>query len=549
MLEFLQMADVNFAKKFYLDGEGMKKRKMRGALGVMLSCAIALGTSGCNKKEQTAGSGKGADYPEKVTVFAWRSSSLNNEMIDYNDVKSFKMIEELTGCKVEWNLPPSSGVEEKFNLMIASGNLTDVIIGNWKENGVEKYINDKVIISLDEMKNQMPNFMKFTRENPDIAKDYVTSDGKIGYIPYVRADKELNVFYGPLIRKDWLDKLGLGIPTNSQQLYEVLKAFKTQDPNGNGKADELPMTGLGSDNICHLLSMFDTAKGFYVDNGKVKYGFMEPEFEEGMEYIAKMYSEGLIDPDYIFQDRAKQDGKITNNRAGFMYSFQPTTISNTMAQKDPNFKLVGINHFNNKEGVRTTDLPQYIMSVIGTSAAVTTKCKNSAGVVKWLDTFYSEAGINAMNFGKEGEDYTEKDGKKVFTDAVLNSKKYSVSEMFGRTFGAFNSYFPTVQKWDSYSQSLSSYGKEAIETWSKDVDTSHILPELSFTDEEKEKVTNIMSSVTTYADERIDKMILGQEAVSKIPEARKKIEEMKIKDVLKIYQTTYERYLNTDIDF
>ena len=170
-----------------------------------------------------------------------------------------------------------------------------------------------------------------------------------------------------------------------------------------------------------------------------------------------------------------------------MYSYQPTTISNTMAEKDPSFKLVGIPWFENKAGVRKTYRSEYTQSVLTSrAAAVSSDCKDPAAVVQWLDSFYSEEGIEIMNFGRKDESYTMVDGKHVFTDHVMNNTEFSTSRMFGRTSGVFNSYFPTVQKWESYSQSLSSYGKAAIETWSGDVDTSGILPAISFTDAKAE---------------------------------------------------------------
>lgn len=520
----------------------MFKKAVAFALGGIMMLSFA----GCGKGEKKPS----GDSIDTVSVFCGRSASISEDMTDYNDVTAFQVMEELTGVKVKWTLPPSSGYEEKFNLMIASGNYTDVIVASWKTEGAEKYYEDGVIINLLDYKEYMPNFMAYTEAHPEFARDYISTDGNLYYFPYIRQDIESNVFYGPLMRQDWLDKLGLQAPTNADELYTVLKAFKEKDPNGNGQADELPMTGVGADAITPLLSMFNTDNSFYLDGDKVVYGVMEDEFIEGMTYIAKLYKDGLIDPDYVFQDRAKQDGKMTNNKVGFMYSYQPTTISNTMAEKDPNFKLVGIPHFKNKNGVKSTYNNAYIMSVLpGSSAAVTTKCENPAAVIKWLDSFYSEEGIEAMNFGREGETYTKENGAYTFTDTVMNNPERNVSKMFGRTSGVFNSYFPSVQLWDSYSKSLSTYGKAAIETWADNTDTSGILPSVSFTDEEKQKVTNTMSQVETYVDEAIDQIILGQKDVSALYEVREKIKTMGIEEVIKIYQTAYDRYESADVSF
>ncbi|MBP3359743.1 MAG: extracellular solute-binding protein [Clostridia bacterium] len=523
--------------------------KLKKLACAALAVMIVLPYSGCGKTDTTEeDKSSSTEMPKEVSVFGWRSSSLGEEMIDYNDVNSFKLMEEKTGTRINWILPPSSGYDEKFNLMIASEELPDVVIAGWKSLGVNKYAEDNVIIPLDDMKDCMPNFISYLEKHPEFKKDIVAGDGKIYYLPYIREDKELNVYYGPQIRQDWLDKLNLEMPATADELYEVLKAFKTKDPNGNGKADEIPFTCLGAANACHLLAMFDTMNDFYVKDGRIKYGFMEPEFEEGMSYISKLFAEGLIDVDYVFQDRAKMDGKMTNNLAGMMYSYQPTNISNTMAEKDPGFKLVGMPHMMNKSGQKVTDLKDYIQSIIATSAAITSKCKNPKGVLKWLDSFYSDEGIEIMNFGKENETFTMADGVHKFTDEILNNPEYSVGRAAGRNIGAFNSYFPTVQKWESYSQTLSPYGIEAINTWS-DVDTSMLLPEMNFTDEEKEELTNLLSPITTYVSERIDKIIMGQESLDTFESARKTVTDMGIGRAMEIYQNAYDRYLKADSSF
>lgn len=514
--------------------------KIKKVISVALCTAIIFSLCGCGNK---AGSGNNGNL-ETISVFCNRSGSLQDEMVDYNNVTSFQEMEKLTRVKVEWILPPSSGFEEKFNLLIASGKYPDVIVADWKNRGVEKYLSDGVIVSLSDYEAEMPNLTAYTKAHPEFAKDYVTESGKILYAPFIREDLSLNIFYGPLMRQDWLDKLGLEVPKNADELYTVLKAFKERDPNGNGVADEIPMSGLGASTITYLLNMFDTTNGFYVVDGQVKYGLLENNFTEGMTYIRKLYAEGLIDPDYIFQDRAKMDGKMTNHKLGFMYSFQPTTIANTMAEKDPTFKLVGIPHFENASGIKKTFNSAYTLSVLpGSAAVVTTDCKNPAAAAKWLDAFYSEKGIEIMNFGKEGTTYNKVDGKYVFTDLIMNPPDgKTASTEFGRHIGSFNTYFPTVMKWDSYSESLSPYGKAAIETWSDGVDTSNILPSLNFTEEEKSTITNKMVQIETYVAEMVDKVILGREDITVLNKARTEIKNMGIDEVIKIYQAAYDRY-------
>ena len=544
---------ADFARVYKKKGKSCMKKSIifKRALGVMLA-GIMLFTAGCTNSTISKNNDKGAgEIPKELSVFISKVQTIGKDMTDFNDVLGFQMMEEATGCHVNWTLPPADGATEKFNLMIASGQYTDAIVYSWGSSTVnaKEYAEDGVILPLSDMIDEcMPNFKKWCDENPEFAKRIkARGDGEIYYIPFIRTDKKLNIFLGPQMRTDWLENLGLEEPTNAQELYEVLKAFKTQDPNGNGIADEIPMTGVSSHHsmgLCALLWMFNTADEFYVDGNTVKFGALTDEFKEGLGYIAKLYKEGLIDPDYILQDRTKMDGKMTNGTAGFMYSYQPTKISNLMAEKDPSFRLEGIKHFENSDGVRKCYLTNYADSVLSAGLAISSTNPDPKGTLKWLDWIYSEEGQMAMNFGREGDTYTMVDGEPKFTEKVLkNPDGLTVGEAFGRFSGVYStSDFPNLQDWRSYSQSLSPYGIAAIETWADGVDISGILPTLTFKDGEEELVKDVMIQVNTYVDEMIDKVIMGQESVEDWDKVVKAIKDMKVEEVVEIYQNAYDRY-------
>ena len=509
-------------------------------ISVLAVAAILL--SACTTGKETSSSDV-----DQITIFNEKSASLADDMKDYNDILSFAMMEEATGLHINWNIPPATGLEEKFNLMITSGEYPDAITYNWKKLNVTEYAEDGVIIPLTALiEENMPNLKKILDENPNFKSQLVSTDGEIYYLPYIRYDEELCVFSGPLVRMDWLEKLGLEVPTNAEELYNVLVAFKTQDPNGNNEADEIPMSGILSTpsvmSISNLLWMFDTYYGFYVDNGEIKYGPMEDNFADGIKYIRKLFAEGLIDSDYLLQDRTSLDAKVTNEKVGFVYHYQPTKFADTMKSINPEFNIKGITHLKNAEGVSKCYDASYISSILDKGLAITTTCKNPAEVLKKLDWLYSEEGIEAMNFGREGETYTKVDGKRVFTDTILAKREGStLTQVFGRYIGTFNSYFPGVQLWESYSQSLSAEGIDAIGIWSNDVDTSGALSTLSFTDEENETIGYNMSQIQTYVHEKIDRVILSKEDEGMLDTIKEKITDMGIQEVIDIYQTAYDR--------
>lgn len=526
----------------------MKNLKKVVAAGLI--AVLALTAAGCGKKEENVVEKGSGEIPETLTIFGTiASNALKAGAKDNNDTLYFQLMEELTGCHVEWIHPASGATSEKFNLTIASGNLPDMMVYVWNgvPGGAKSYAEDEIIIPLSKLiEENMPNLSAYMKENPHVAKQFMDDDGEIYYIPFIRKDEQLKVYQGPQIRQDWLDKLGLEQPKTPEELYEVLKAFKTQDPNGNGKADEIPMSGVKFENtsqaIGNLLWQFGTTNDFYIEDGKVKFGVMEDSFEEGLKYIVKLYEEGLIDQDYLVNDKSKMDAKVMNDQVGFVYSLQPTNYYENM--KGSNKKVVGIAH-PAKKGVKNNVFdPAYIEDATGTSIAVTTANKNPAGSLKWLDNFFGGKGAEIMNYGKEGLTFKyDENGYPKFTDYIFNNPDGKTQEeIIALSLGTRQSNFPTLQEWNYYEQILSPWGKESIEAWNGSAKINGILPLLSFTDEENDIVTQNMSQIETYVSERINKIVIGNASIDELPKIRERVKKMGIDKVIEIYGNALKRY-------
>ncbi len=530
------------------------KKSLKRAAAFLLTAAMAVSLAGCGEKKQTEIQGSSEGFPETVSVFTKKRGTIIGDMKDYNDIYAYQLLEEATGTHIDWVLPMSSAFGEKFNMMIASGEYPDVIHTTWDDKGVVQYINDGVVFDMAPyVEEHMPNLWNFLKEHPDIARAVMYDGGKVHTAPSLQKDNRTAVYIGPVMRTDWLEKLNLEVPTNAEELYNVLKAFKTQDPNGNGQADEIPMSVVGTKSdtgLAALMHMFGTKLGFYVKDGEVKYGILEPEFKEALEYIVKLYSEGLVDGDYILQDRTNLLGKITNNQVGFSFEYQPTQVMTTMAESDPSFKFEGIPHFKDSNGVRRSMIESYSQLYGGSSSAITTNCKDPLAVMRWMDFIYSEEGHKIVNFGKEGDTYTVVDGQIKYADKIENNTEgLTRSQVWGKYFATYTPAFIGIQDWDCYGQYLSKEGRAAVETWTTDTLTDRNLPSLIFEDADRENLSKIFAPIETYVDEQVVKIILGQEKIDKIDSVCKEIKSRGIDDVLEIYQRTYDAYMNKDLGF
>src|SRR5699024_315051 len=136
---------------------------------------------------------------------------------------------------------------------------------------------------------------KMFEELPHVKEAITAPDGNIYALPQVNECYHCSYSQKLWIYQPWLDELGLEMPTTTDEFYEVLKAFKEDDPNGNGKADEIPLAGANSGayvkidqflmNSFIYNNYFNNAQHLYVDHGNIEAAFNKPEWKDGLEYL------------------------------------------------------------------------------------------------------------------------------------------------------------------------------------------------------------------------------------------------------------------------
>ncbi|MBR2916250.1 MAG: extracellular solute-binding protein, partial [Clostridia bacterium] len=307
---------------------------------------------------------------------------VGQELLDY--ATSF------TELNIEW----LGTTTEQLKLQLASGNYPDVIFGN-KLSAVEvvKYADTGVLIPLDEYinKKDTPNIYKMFEEYPEAKGIATLSDGHIYSLPAVEdfpAGAYESAFY---INKAWLDKLDLKVPKTLDDLYEVLKAFKTKDPNGNGQADEIPMTWYNNAGYSYpevLLSAWGVSakhgtwdQYLAIVDGKVKFAPVMDEWKELMKFYNKLYKEGLLDMECMTQNQASFNAKVANqtSKVGFFWN-----DSNICAHPEEYIAIAPLS-------VDGKVKPQLHLHPLGITKAntnmfeITAKCEDPAAVMRWVD--------------------------------------------------------------------------------------------------------------------------------------------------------------------
>ncbi|HML45440.1 MAG TPA: extracellular solute-binding protein, partial [Clostridia bacterium] len=137
-----------------------------------------------------------------------------------------------------------------------SGDYPDMMEYGWRgfPGGPRGLLEEGVIIPLDGLiADYAPNLTKIYEESPDAKKQATLDDGANYYFPFLRLEPESKAG-GPILRKDWLEKLGLDLPVTMDDWHDMLVAFRDNDPNGNGEADEIPFISRGSSGLESHLS-------------------------------------------------------------------------------------------------------------------------------------------------------------------------------------------------------------------------------------------------------------------------------------------------------
>ncbi|WP_168120072.1 ABC transporter substrate-binding protein [Paenibacillus sp. HB172176] len=468
----------------------------------------------------------------------------------YNDITMYKVRNEESNVKVEFEHPASGSEDEQFNLMMASQALPDVIeydFLNKYPGGPDKAIEDEVIIPLNDLIDEYaPNLKKYLDEHPDLAKEIKTDNGTIYNIPSL-SDTTYRSFGGPMIRKDWLDEFNLSAPETVDDWENVLGTLKQEKGLDAPYAKLQWMPDVFA--WAYGIQIFDD-QGFYQDNGTVLYGPMQPQYKEYLTRMHSWYEKGLLDPDFATIDQKTMDAKVLQDETAGIYGYiggGMGTYNPAGQEKNKNFELVAVQYPVLNQG----DEPQFINAAAvyqpGNSAYITTANKNPVDTIKWFDYWFSEEGQLLKNFGVEGETYNMVDNYPTYTDEILNNPDgLSIAVAMGKHFRA-NKPAPGIQNLPAYLEQYYQMDeqKEAVQVFGKyaDNNTKNALPKgLVPTADESKEMAKLNANIQTYVKEMFTKFIMGAESLDNYDDYLATLEKLEVNRLVELKQNQFDRY-------
>ncbi|MGN0972589.1 MAG: extracellular solute-binding protein [Aristaeellaceae bacterium] len=507
---------------------------MRVRIGAFFLVMTLLMAGGCSFSSK----------PNEPVQISWYMAGDDVEL--YNRLKGILAIEKATGVDVVFECPPNNS-EDAYKMMVASGQLPDVIM--WSRSAATmRMFEEGTILDLTELIEQhAPNLMKLYTERPELRKQVETAEGRLYYFPSINPLQTMEEicrqsYQGFIIRKDWLDNLGLQYPTSIDAWYEVLTAFKHRDPNGNGYQDEIPYDG---QSLYCFAPAFGVLNTFCVKlDGTVAFGPMEPEYKTYLATMNKWYSEGLLGSNCLIHSAKWMSENITSNLTGAFlglenaWRYELPNIRQTAA----NAELLAVPWVSNiTDGNRYTPMQSVATNIRSIVTVITSSCKNPEAAVKFIDYMYSEEGSSLLTWGIEGESWVWQDGRKVLTEAALapDPEKGWIS-LYNYAIG--HSAFP---KYDGETVVLASYPEDQLmaeRVWA-DGSTALIYPPcITLSVNDQAYCDNVMNDVNNYIAEMELKFITGEESLDNFDRYVMHLDKMGVTQVLDIYRRAYEAY-------
>lgn len=424
------------------------KRKI---LAVFLALCMSMSLAACNGggTSSTSGStesgaeasGTTAETPENfnaeglpivnepITVDTWIEGGTD---IDWTNNGFVNTVAEESGIQMEITAVSGADSVTQRNLRLASGNFPDVFMLDWTSimtfTDIMQYgVQEQILAPIDQyIEPYSENMGRILEEHPDFADAITATDGHIYGFPRFSECYHCLAYPKFYIRQDWLDALNLEMPTTTDELKDVLTAFVTQDPNGNGQADEIGLLGGTDFNLMLeygiIGNSFVTVKPdfwLYTPDGEnIDISVTTDAYRDGLIYLNDLYANGLIDPTSFTNDSDQfaQTVRLEPYIVG-MYCCDHIGMGYDNANVDEakNYQIVPV--LEGPDGVRQQSQNSGEGQIQGFHAVMTVACENPEAVFRMIDHYFYDDYWNMYRFhGPEGTgwDYAEEGAKNVF---------------------------------------------------------------------------------------------------------------------------------------
>lgn len=525
------------------------KKTMPGLVCVLLSCMLLFGacSNGGNSSPTEAKSPESGKQSSQPLNLSWMLEDNPSQPI-LSDTPVIRKILDQKNVKLQLQAVPTSSYEERKSALIATNNIPDLLTVDL--NDIQMFARTGIFLNISDYLDLAPNFKKAIEGRGDFKKMLV--DGKLYAFPTLEYYRVATAPQ-PLLRVDLLEELNLKEPRTFDELYDVLLAFKKAYP------DSIPYVGSRRGTLYMLGQLaypmgaggFEgfSETGMYFEPGENKYvyGPTSENYKDVVAYLNKLYSHGLLDPDYAVNTQEMAVQKLSSGRSLFTYDNNTHAVrlfNPALSKINPKAKFDIIGPLQNQYG-ETRSL-RYEQDWLGTSTAISSKVKDPESVVRFMDWLYSEEGMLVTNFGIEGETYEMRDGKPHILQNILDDHK-DQQDVFSATQSTLGVGYLTFAKY-VHEGTLADISEDQLIEMSDYIDrlteegTIRFMGiDPPFTEEESETLRKLEVQVTTIFEQGVDRFIMGARPMSEWDAFRQQMIDAGTAKIEQIYNDAFSR--------
>lgn len=577
-------------------------KRTRAMLSGILAASMLLSVAGCSGSESSSGaassgstastaSGSSASQAESggkksnafplVTEPASVSVFTNDDNgVDLSQNWFTQYYENLTGITVNWSVVNSDQYLEKLNLMMAGGDEMDIYTTKNKtlsKTLVYKYGTQGIILPINSFFDTCESYYLDNILSQDEAwRTGVTApNGDIYGFNDVGSCFHCSYPVKMWVNKVWMDNLGITPPTTPDEFYDMLVRFKNEDANGNGDPnDEVPLsncteaTGSSSYMAGYLMNAFTYSnprtKYLYVKDGSAAVSYNQEGWREGLRYLNKLYSEGLMDPESYIQDRTTMKARNDSGEHPIFGAVpaQHTTVITNGNLDDRWKEYIALPPLTGPDGLcitTNTSLSNYdnFRTMISGSS------KNPELAFRFCDGLFASQEIGLLHgfgeenvrwhYAKEGE--LGKDGQQaLYSNVTEDDKIPQEGEPYYNNYcwgSMFANYATNHSKWASPND-MSIPGTASFERYlyvntepyeAKKADISMVMPSFFFSEEDNAEIARLQTTIINYVDESTAAFVTGNKSIDNDWDAYiTELGNLGLADYLAIYQRYYDEY-------
>ena len=470
---------------------------------------------------------------------------------DFSDQYVYPELAKRTGVSIDFDMIAETAFTERLNLIIVSQDYPDIFgqgIGTYDSNPM-KAIEDDVVIDLNDLlEENAPDYFTLLQNNKDFHDSVYNSDGTICKITSCNIGIQSQ---GLFIRGDWLEALGLEVPTTIDEMTDVLREFH--------KAYDTPMTLMvNADLDDGLAGAFNHSNvgftrqmlGFQqtaANSGELICAMCSEGYFEHMTYLRELFAEGLINED--FANISKENGNFESSYySGVCGIWQEgceiADDSYRENAEDPNWvALPMLTPIYNGEPTHMSGFSETMTGMM--SLYISSSCKVPEIALQFMNYGFTEEGMDLVTFGIEGETFTrDADGSVHYTELLTG---FPDGVRAAEWLYLVSSWMPTRQQLAAVNMKYSDKAIDAWQMWTeaaKEADDSMSVPMmLSLDADEMTTVFQYNGDLCTHFAEYTGRYIMGTIDEAGFRQAIADADKIGLQEVTAAYQSAYDRYL------